>query len=129
MTTYRGDDGVVEVGANAVAEVVSFTVDEAVRTLDDSVKGDSWDTHKVSRSSWSGTINCRYDDGDTNGQVAMAVGASIALTLYPTGNASGRTKLSGTATITGTSIDSPDEIVGGSYTFQGNGALNKTPVV
>ena len=103
MTTYKGNSGVVKVGAGptAVAEVVSFNVTEQVGTVEDTALGDTARTH-VSDDlvDWSGSITCHHFPTDSNGQAALTVGTSIAVELYPIGTTTGREKLSGTAIVT-----------------------------
>lgn len=124
MATHHGKEGVVKIGANAVGEVVDFNVDENAAVVDDSAKGDDWDTHLPGRNSWSGSITCHWDPADTNGQEAMTIGTSVSLSLYPSGDGSGDAKLTGTATITRRGPSSPLEgVVSQTFDFQGNGAL------
>ena len=130
MTTYHGNDGVVEVGANAVGEVTEFSVQTSAQTTDNTAMGDEFDTHLVHRKAWNGSLSCNNDPSDTNGQAALLEGASVVLTLYPTGNASGRQTLSGTATITGVDTrTNKDGVVSANFTFQGNGALTRGSVI
>jgi hypothetical protein len=124
MATHHGKEGVVKIGANSVGEVVDFNVDENAAVVDDSAKGDDWDTHLAGRNSWSGSITCHWDPADTNGQEALTVGASVSLVLYPSGSGSGDAKLTGTATVTRRGASSPlEDVVSQTFDFQGNGAL------
>lgn len=125
MATFSGNDGVVKVGANAVAEVMSFTVNQNMEPIDNTVMGYSWRTHLAGLKTWDGTIECRWDDTDTNGQEALTVGASVTLDLLPEGSANGEYELTGTASITSISqTQSYDNTtVTRTFTFQGNGAL------
>ena len=50
MATHHGKEGVVKIGANSVAEIVDFNVDENAAVVDDSAKGDSWDSHLTGRA-------------------------------------------------------------------------------
>ena len=124
MATFLGNDGVVKIGANTVAEVTAFDVSQSANTADDTVLGDTWQSHLVGTTSWSGSISCYWDDTDATGQGAMTVGASVSLELYPEGTTVGDYKLSGTATITEISTsNSLDSTVTASFSFTGNGAL------
>lgn len=103
MTTYKGNSGVVKVGASptAVAEIVSFSITETVGTVEDTVLGDAARTHvSDGLPDWSGSINCRYYPGDTNGQAALLVGVSLAFEGHAQGTGTGAEKLSGTAIVT-----------------------------
>lgn len=124
MATFLGNDGVVKIGANTVAEVTAFDISQSANTADDTVLGDTWQSHLVGTTSWSGSISCYWDDTDATGQGAMTVGASVSLELYPEGTTVGDYKLSGTATITEISTsNSLDSTVTASFSFTGNGAL------
>ena len=128
MATFSGNDGVVKSGSNAVAEVRSFTVTESIETVDDSAMGDTARTHKTGLKSWSGTIECHFDDTDT-AQQGLAVGSSITLNLQPEGDTSGDFLLTGTATITEvTHTNTIDNIVERTFNFLGNGELTETTV-
>lgn len=125
MATYHGKDGLVKVGAVAVAEVKQFSVKTSAKTADDTAMGDDWETHVEGKTikSWSGSMTCNHSPVD-GGQAALHVGASVALKLYPIGSGAGLQELSGTATITESSIDpSKDATVPATYSFQGNGPL------
>ena len=68
-----------------------------------------------------------YDEADTNGQVALAVGSSVTLNFAPEGSDSGDVKLTGTAIVTGKSITSSfDGLVESTITVQGTGGLTTT---
>jgi len=124
MAKYHGKDGVVQVGANAVANVTQFTLTVTTEVADASSMGTQWREHKVGLPGWSGSLTCQWDPDDTNGQVALAIGAEVDLSLLPEGSAAGAADYSGTATVTSISYSaSMDAIVEASIDFQGNGAL------
>ncbi len=124
MANVNGNSGLVKIGANTIAEVLDFSVDEAAATVDDTVLNDTSTTHKGGLLSWSGSVNCFYDTTDTNGQVAMAIGTSLTLILQPEGDTSGDATLTGLVTIVGIGrAVANDTIVTQSFTFTGNGAL------
>lgn len=130
MATYIGNSGEVQIGANAVAEVLSFSLTESANVADDTVLGDSYKTHIVGTKSWSGSINCYYMEGDTNGQALLVNGASVDLSLMPRGDTTTYYDFAGTATVTGLeTANSLDGIVTVNFTFQGNGALTKSAIV
>jgi hypothetical protein len=130
MATIIGNDGSVEIGANALAEVTEFSITEAANTADDTVIGDTARTHVVGTVSWNGSASCYFDSSDTNGQEALTIGASVTLNLYPEGNTSTKPEYTGTATVTGVEIgQANDSIVTRNFTFTGNGALTIGTVV
>lgn len=130
MTTHIGSEGSVNVGANAVAEVTSFKVTEQTNLVPDGALGDTWETHKAGTKSWQGELTCNYDPSDTNGQVALANGASVTLNLYPEGDDTSDNFMTGTATIESieTNVGGNDEITSATFTFKGNGALTHDTV-
>jgi len=129
MATHRGNDGKVKIGANTVAEVTGYTLNEGVATMDDSAIGDAADTHLVGSTNWNAEISCWWDETDTNGQVAMTIGASVAVQLHPEGDDSGDTYKHGTATVTEIVQEvRRNQTVSVTFRCQGNGALTLTTV-
>lgn len=129
MATHKGSEGTVKVGSNAVAEVRSFTIDEAADTLEDTSMGDTSRTYKPSLTSFSGSVDVFWDETDTTGQGALTIGAEVTLNLYPEGDTTGDTYLTGSAIVTGVSVNSSfDGLVESSISFQGTGALTTTTV-
>jgi hypothetical protein len=124
MATHKGQDGIVKVGSDAVAEVRSFSIEETADTVEDTVMTDTARTYITTLKSFSGSLDVFWDETDTNGQVALAVGNSVTLAFYPEGDATGDTYYSGTALVTGfTRTASFDGMVEASITVQGSGAL------
>lgn len=129
MATHTGSEGTVKVGSNAIAEIRSFSIEETADTLEDTTMGDTARTYKSSLTSFSGSVDVLWDETDSSGQGALTIGASVTLNLYPEGDASGDTYLTGSAIVTGRSISSSyDGLVEMSITVQGNGALTTTTV-
>ena len=77
MATHTGSEGTVKVGANTIAEIRSFSIDETGDTLEDTTMGDTARTYKSSLTSFSGSVDVFYDETDTTGQGALTVGAEI----------------------------------------------------
>lgn len=124
MATHKGSEGTVKVGANAIAEIRSFSISETGDTIEDTTMGDAARTYKPSLTSWSGSIEVYWDETDTTGQVALTVGAEVTLNVYPEGSTTGDSYLTGSAIVTGRTINSSfDGMVEASITVQGNGAL------
>lgn len=132
MATHAGNLGEVKLGSNNVAEIIEFEFTEKTEPIDDTAMGDAYKTHIAGSGikEWSGSMTCHWDETDTNGQVAMTVGASVTLNLYPEGDGSGATYWTGTATITEraqtTKMDG--ETIRANFTFMGNGALTRSTV-
>lgn len=129
MATHKGSEGTVKVGSNAVAEIRSYSIEESADTLEDTSMGDSARTYKPSLTSFSGSLDVFWDETDTNGQVALAVGSSVTLKWYPEGSSSGDTYYSGTALVTGKNISASfDGMVEASISVQGTGAITTATV-
>jgi len=126
MATYTGNDGVVKIGTNTVAEVTSFTVTENADRVEDTALGDTNRTYKSGLSDVSGTIECHYDDTDTSGQGAMTVGSTVSLVLWPLGAGTGNPEWTVSATILGINTTVQfNEIIGASFEWGAAGTLTK----
>lgn len=129
MTTYRGNAGVLKVGAapTAVAELTGFTIQTTVGMLDDTAQGDTARTHKSDQlPDFSGSMRGHYFPGDTNGQAVVIEAAELAFEGTPIGTTTGLVKLSGDIIISGVTITSDNgAIVGFEATFQGTGGLTR----
>tara|TARA_R110002124_G_scaffold197326_2_gene364422 strand:+ start:396 stop:785 length:390 start_codon:yes stop_codon:yes gene_type:complete len=129
MATHKGSEGLVKVGSATVAEVKSYSLEESADTIETTKMGDAARTYLPSLTSFSGSIDCFWDETDTSGQVALAVGASVTLVFYPEGADAGDTYYSGTALVTGKTITgSFDGMVEASISVQGTGAITTTTV-
>ena len=129
MATFSGNDGTVLIGTNVIAEIRNFTVNETAAVIEDTAMGDTARTYKASFKDATATIECYFDDTDTNGQGAMDPGASVTVNLQMEGNTSGDHKLSGTGLVTGRDlIVDAGEIVGATFTMQISGGLTEGTV-
>lgn len=129
MATHKGSEGVIKVGANSVAEIRSYSIDETADTLEDTSMGDSARTYKPSLTSFTGSMDVFWDETDTNGQGALSIGSEVTLNVYPEGETSGDTYYTGTAIVTGvTRSASFDGLVEASISVQGSGALTESTV-
>lgn len=129
MATHAGSEGTVKSGANAIAEIRSFSLEESADTIEDTTMGDTSRTYLTGLKTFSGSVDVFWDETDTNGQVSFSVGASVTLAVYPEGATSGDTYYSGTAIVTGRTITSSfDGMVEASFTLQGSGALTAATV-
>jgi hypothetical protein len=129
MAVHKGSEGLVKIGANTVAEVKSYSIEESGDTVETTSLGDTARTYLPSLTTFSGTIECHWDETDSTGQGALTIGAQVTLNLYPEGDASGDSYYSGDVIVTGVSRSAAmDDIVAATYSFQGNGALTLTTV-
>jgi hypothetical protein len=93
-------------------------------TVDDTVKGDTYRTKKVTFLAWATKLDCWWDETDTSGQGAMVAGAEVTVSLFPEGDASTDKYYTGTAIVTELEITSDlDGIVEAALSLEGNGAV------
>lgn len=135
---YTGESGVVKfIGADstveAVASVRSFTIDQEVQSIESTVMGEGSRSYLPGLTQFSGTMDVYLRDEESAGQnnflsyMANPSGTG-EIELFPSGETTG-IKLAGSVVVTGHSITSNfDGIVEASITFQGSGALTRTPV-
>lgn len=129
MATHVGTSGVVKVGANTVAEVTGFTIDETNDTVEDTSLTDTAKTYIALRKDATGTIECHWDETDTTGQGALTVGSSVTLNLYPEGADSADTYYTGTALVTGVSqAVTLDGVISRTINVQFSGGVSTTTV-
>ena len=129
MATHVGTSGVVKVGANAVAEVIGFNIDETNDTVEDTSLTDTAKSYLVLRKDATGTIECHWDETDTNGQESLDVGSSVTLNLYPEGADSGDAYYTGTAIVTGASVAvTMDGVISRTFNVQFSGGVTHTTV-
>ena len=124
MAVHKGSEGLIKVGSNTVAEVKSYSLEESSDTIESTSMGDSYRSFEASLLSYSGSVECFWDETDTSGQVALSPGSSVTLVWYPEGADSGDTYYTGTAIVTGKTITgSFDGMVEASISVQGTGGI------
>ena len=129
MATHKGSEGVIKVGANSVAEIRSYSIEESADTLEDTSMGNSARTYKTSLTSFSGSLDVFWDETDTSGQGALSIGSEVTLNVYPEGDTAGDTYYTGTAIVTGVSRSASfDGLVEASISVQGSGSLTESTV-
>lgn len=129
MATHKGSEGTVKVSSNAIAEIRSYTITETADTLEDTTMGDTSRTYLASLKTFTGSIDCFWDETDTNGQLALDPGSTVTINIYPEGSTSGDTYYTGSVIVTEKSVTaSYDGMVEASFSFQGTGALSETTV-
>lgn len=125
MATHTGSEGTVKVGTTTIAEIRSFSVEETSDTAEDTTMGDSYRSYKTTLKSWSGSVDVFWDETDTTGQGALAVGSEVTMKFYPEGATTGDIYLTGSAIVTSKSVNSSfDGLVESSIKVQGTGALS-----
>ena len=129
MATHTGSEGTIKSGANAIAEVRSYTITETGDTVEDTVMGDAARTYKASLKTWTASVEVYWDETDTTGQGSFDVGSTVTLNVYPEGATSGDMYYTGSAIVTEKSVTASfDGMVEASFSLQGTGALSETTV-
>ena len=129
MATHTGSSGLVKVGTNTIAEVRSFTLDTTAELLEDTTLTDTSKTFQVGKKGATASIECFWDETDTNGQIAIAEGSQVALNLYPEGADSGDYYFGGTWLVTANSTSTPtDGMIEATFSATLTGALTRGTV-
>ena len=129
MATHKGSEGTVKTGANTIAEIRSYTITETSDTLEDTSMGDASRTYLPSLKTFSGSIECFWDETDTSGQMALDPGSTATINVYPEGSSTGDKYYTGSVIITERTVTASfDGMVEASFSFQGTGALSETTV-
>ena len=129
MANHTGVSGLVKVGSNTVAEVRSFSLDTTAEIIEDTTLTDTSRSYQVGKKGATATVDCWWDETDTNGQIAIVEGSQVALNLYPEGADSGDYYYSGTFIIGSNSVSIPtDGIIEASFNATMTGALTRGTV-
>ena len=129
MATHTGSSGVVKVGTNTVAEVRSFTLDTTAELLEDTALTDTSKSFQVGKKGATASVECFWDETDTNGQIAIAEGEQVTLYLYPEGATSADYYFAGTWIISANSVSTPtDGMIEATFSATLTGALTRGTV-
>lgn len=124
MARHSGKNGKVKAGANTIAHVTNWSIDESVNIADLTSADDTWATNDAGKKSWSGSMTFRLDH-DAGSNQDLRAGDVVTLELYSEGDASGKTYYSGSAIIAQHGVASPyDNAAERTYSFTGTGALS-----
>ena len=128
MATHTGSEGTIKIGSDVLGELRSFSLESTAETIEDTSMGDASRTYKVGLKTFTGTASVFFDEADT-AQPSLVAGAEITLNVYPEGASSGDTYYTGSAIVTGRTINSSfDGMVEMEISFQGTGALTESTV-
>ena len=128
MATHTGSEGTLKVGANTIAEIRSYSLEETADTVEDTSMGDGYRSFKTTLKGWSGSVDVFWDETDTTGQGSLVVGAQVTINVFPEGASAGVQEkyYTGIATVTGKTITgSFDGMVESTITLQGTAALTE----
>ena len=129
MATHTGSEGTIEIGSDTLGEIRSYTLESTGEVIEDTTLGDTARTYKAGLTTFTGSLEVFFDEGDT-AQGNLDAGSSVTLNVYPEGSdTSGDTYYTGTAIVTGRTITASfDGMVEMSISVQGSGALTESTV-
>jgi len=129
MANHTGQAGLVKLGTDVVGSVTGFSLDTTGDVIESSNLGSTARSYMAGRTSFTASVEVNFDEGDSSGQLALTVGSTVALKLYPEGADSGDYYWSGSAIVTGEgSSVTLDDLIKTSFTLQGTGVLTRTTV-
>lgn len=125
MANHTGSEGVVKVGVTTIGEIRSYSISETSDTIETTTMGDTSRTYLPSLKSFSGSMDVFWDE-ENAGQIALTVGSTVTISVYPEGATAGQSEkyYTGDVIITGRTVNgSFDGMVEASITFQGTNGL------
>lgn len=129
MANHTGQAGLVKLGTDIVGSVTGFSLDTTGDVIESSNLGSTARSYMAGRTSFTASVDANFDEADTSGQLALTVGSTVSLKLYPEGADSGDYYWSGSAIVTGESHSvTLDDLIKSSMTLQGTGVLTRTTV-
>lgn len=128
MARYVGKNGAIEVGAVSIGEVTSFDYEKSINTIQSGVMGNAGTGVDAGQYTYTGSISVLTDPSDA-GQTALSAGTKVTLTLYPEGNTTGLSQVTGSFLISSvgktTTVGSNVET---SYSFESDGDVTESAV-
>lgn len=129
MANHKGSEGTVKIGANAVAEIRGWEFTETGEVIEDTELADTSKTFQSGNKTGSGSVQCFWDETDTNGQEAMTPAATVTLNLYPEGATTGDVYYTCSAIITSVQRSGAiNGIVEAVFGWQAAGAITRSTV-
>ena len=100
MGKIVGRDGVLKSGANTIAHVRNWTINEQSPQVDLTAMGDSFADQAAGLPQISGNFSLWWDDAGDTGQGTITNGAEFTLQVHPEGESSGNVYWEATIAIT-----------------------------
>jgi len=128
MANHLGREGTVKISSTTIGELRNYSLAHSSDVVEDSVIGDTYRTRKATLKTWSVNGDLYWDEVDA-GQIALTIGSTVTVNLYPEGIASTSTYFTGSGIVTKFDISAAfDGMVEGSISIEGNGALSTLTV-
>ena len=132
MATLIGYEGKVKIGANTVAEVTNWEVEDTSGVVDTTSldNSDKAKTFKPGMTEWSGSLEAHYDPSDADGLETLKAGSVVTLNLFPEGDTTGLKYHTGSAIVQGRvrNMGGLEETQKISFSFKGSGLLSESTV-
>jgi predicted secreted protein len=123
MANHLGREGTVRISSTTIGELRNYSLAHSSDVVEDSTLGDVYRTRKATMRSWSVSGDVYWDEVDA-GQVALTIGSTVTVNLYPEGAAATANYYSGSGIVTKFDISASfDGMVEGSISIEGNGTL------
>jgi predicted secreted protein len=127
MGAIAGKGGTATWATKAIAEITEWSLEISVDMLEITSLGDNWKEYISGLREWTGSITCKFNQADTDGQemmrTALLGGTSAAVTL----DVDSTYKFSGTVFLNGGSVNvTTGDAVEMSFNVTGSGALSYT---
>mgnify|MGYP003347366846 CR=1 FL=1 len=123
MANHLGREGVVKLSSTTIGELRNYALSSTSDVVEDTTIGDTFRTRRATLKTWSVSGDLYWDLNDA-GQVALTVGSSVTVNLYPQGTTSA-TYYSGGGIVTKFDVSAAfDGMVDGSIAIEGNGTLS-----
>ncbi len=123
MAIHKGEEGVVKVGANTVAETTDWSFTQSVDPIETTNLASTARTYVAGKPSGSGSVTCHWDETDTSGQGALDIGNTVSLSLYPGGSSVSGASFSAIITTVDFASGGNDGLAGATFNFQVSGAV------
>jgi predicted secreted protein len=123
MANHLGREGTVRISSTTIGELRNYSLSHSSDTVEDSTLGDIYRTRKATMRSWSVSGDVYWDEVDA-GQIALTIGSTVTVNLYPEGAASTAVYYSGSGIVSKFDLSASfDGMVEGSISIEGNGTL------
>jgi len=128
MANHLGREGFVKVSSLTIGQLKNYSLTHTSDTVDSSVIGDTYRNKVATMKTWSVSGDCYWDAADA-GQVALTMGATVTVSLYPMGSAASATYYTGSGIVTKFDVSGAfDGLIDSAITIEGTGTLSKTSV-
>lgn len=128
MANHLGREGSLQISATTVGELRNYALAHGFDTVEDTTLGDTYRTRKATLGTWSLNADLFWDEVN-NGQIAITVGQTVTVALYPEGTALTSRYYTGSGVVTKFDISAAfDGMVEGSITVEGASVLQSLTV-